>query len=150
MRVSQRGDEDGLGVAWVHADPGYVARRAKTEVTPRFSSVRRPIHAISVGDAVADARFAHADVYDVRIGGRNCDCTHRRPLEEPVADVSPVQSSVRALPNAATTGAEIEDVPMVVVARDGYCPPTSVRTDRSPLEAIQRDHCRWLIRSRGR
>lgn len=61
-----------------------------------------------MGDVATDAGFAHADVDDVGVGGRDGNGANGGALEEAVGDILPVYAAVDCFPDAAAGGAEIE------------------------------------------
>jgi hypothetical protein len=69
--VAERGDEDGVRIAWMDDDPPDLPRRLEADVLPRLAGVRRAIHAVAELDRVAHVGLAGPDIDDVGIGGRD-------------------------------------------------------------------------------
>ena len=102
---------------------------------PRAARVGGLVDAVAVRrhDA-ADGVLAHADVDDVRVGGRDRDRADRRGLHLAVGDVGPRAAAVGGLPDAAADAAEVE--------RAGCCGTPATATTRPPRKGPMLRHCR--------
>ena len=139
VRVAERRDERGVGIARIDPDLSDVPGVREAEVRPGLTAVGRAVHPVAVRDVAADAGLAHAGVDDVRVRGRDRDGADRRALEEAVAHVAPVEAAVRRLPHPAAAGAEVEGVPLARIPRYRLDPPAAERPELPPLQSIERD-----------
>src|SRR5207244_11682438 len=116
-------------------------RVAQADVRRGFTGVDRLVDAVASHDVAADARLAHANVDDVRIGLRDCHGTHRRALDLAIGDWIPAQTPVDCLPHATADGAEVAFLRTTLHAGDGNPSAGALGTDEARLG--RRDA--WLL-----
>ncbi|GBD16679.1 hypothetical protein HRbin26_01582 [bacterium HR26] len=132
--MAERRHVDDVRVARVDHDLADVAGVGEPAVDPGTAGIRGLVDAIAVGDVVADAGLAGADIDDVGVGFRHRDGTDSGGAEEAVGDVAPGHPAVGRLPDPASAGAEVEGHRVRDVTGDGDHPPAAVRADAAPLQ----------------
>src|SRR5580700_2819432 len=65
--MSQRADEDDVGILRVNGDTRNAARLLQAGELPCFACIVRPVHTLPYGNMAADKRFARARPHYVRI-----------------------------------------------------------------------------------
>ena len=131
VRMAQHRNEQAIGVARVDDDVRNLLAVAKAEVRPRLPRVGRFVDAVAGGEVGPRDAFAAADVDHIGIGRRNGDGADRSGRLV-VENRLPRAAVVVRHPDAAVDEAGVEDIRVPRHAGDGFRPPASVRTDRSP------------------
>jgi hypothetical protein len=103
----ERRDIDDVGIGRVNADLRDRIDVLESDMRPRLPRVARFVDAIAWHDVAADARLAHADEDDVRIGFGNRHGADRGAVDLAVGDRRPVVAGIGGLPQAAADGAEV-------------------------------------------
>src|SRR6202022_1291193 len=97
---AERCDEDDVRIRRGNADLRDAVGFAEAERGPGLSGISAFVDAISRHDVAANARLAHADEDNSRIGFGDSDGTDARTFELAVGDRRPVLATIVGLPEA--------------------------------------------------
>ena len=130
--VSQRGDEQAVGILRIHFDVGDHLRIAQAEVRPGFAGVGGFVHAVADREVRPDDARAAADVDDVRVGRRDRDSADGAGGLV-IEQGRPGGAVIRGAPDAAVIETDVEHVGLAGHARQSTRASGAGRADLPPV-----------------
>src|SRR5262249_57186345 len=108
IRMTEHSDQDSIGIAGVYDYSADLLGVGQPHVTPGLAAISGLVDSIASRQVRALEPFAGADVYDIRIGGSDCQRADG-PGRLIVKDGPPGASEVVRFPNPAVVDAYIEE-----------------------------------------
>ncbi len=135
--MTERGDEDNIGVLRIDADTGDGLRIGQSRFVPCFSRVCGFVHAVALHDVSAQLGFTHSDIHNVRVRFRDSHCADGRAGDLSISDRLPGCAAVDGFPKPAAHRAEVIFKRTVGTSSAGEGSSPSIRPDVPPLQSAK-------------